>query len=82
MVQEELELPLQNGYTLFEDEVHDSTTLEPNYEEFFSFLREVHVPTPKDPSRDENFALYDNLGELVLSPTSYTSKFCSINPKK
>ena len=31
-----------------------------------------------DPSHDENFALYGHLCELVLSPTSYTSKFCSI----
>ena len=48
VVEEELELPLENGCTLFE-EVHDSTTLEPTYEEFFAFLREVHVPTPMDP---------------------------------
>ena len=31
VVEEELELPLENGYTLFE-EVHDSTTLEPTHE--------------------------------------------------
>ena len=42
MVEEELELPLENGYTLFE-EVRDSTTLEPTYEESFAFLREVYV---------------------------------------
>ena len=40
----------------------------------------MHGPTPMDPSHDENFALYDHLGELVLSPTSYTSKFHSIHP--
>ena len=34
MVEEELELPLENGYTIFE-EVHNSTTLEPTHEEFF-----------------------------------------------
>ena len=39
----------------------------------------MHVPTPMDPSHDENFALSDHLGELVLSPTSYTSKFCRIH---
>ena len=31
VVEEELELPLENGYTLFE-EVHYSTTLEPTHE--------------------------------------------------
>ena len=59
MVEEELELPLEDGCTLFE-EVHDSTTLEPNHEEFFAFLREVHTPTHMDPSLDENFALSDH----------------------
>ena len=34
MVEEELELPLENGYTIFE-EVHSSTTLEPTHEESF-----------------------------------------------
>ena len=81
MVQEELEFPLENGCTHFE-EVHDSTTLEQTYEESFAFFREVHVPTHMDPSHDENFAHYDHLGEFILSPTSYTSKFCSINPNK
>ena len=80
-MEEELELPLENGYTLF-GEVHDSTTLEPTHEEIFSFLREVHNPTPMDPSHDENFSLSYHLGELVLSPTSYTSKFCSIHPNE
>ena len=37
VVGEELELPLENGYTIF-GEVHDSTTLEPTYEESFAFL--------------------------------------------
>ena len=35
-----------------------------------------------DPSHDEIFSLYNPLGELVLSPTSYTSKFCSIHPNE
>ena len=38
VVEEELELPLENGYTLF-GEVHDSTTLEPTHEENFSFFK-------------------------------------------
>ena len=67
MVEEELELPHENGYTLFE-EVHDSTTFKPTHGESFSILREVHNPTPMDPSHDEHFALSDHLGELVLSP--------------
>ena len=37
MVEEELELPLENGYTIFE-EVQNSTTLEPTHEEFFCIL--------------------------------------------
>ena len=45
MVEEDLELPLENGYTFFE-EVHDSTTLEPTYEESFEFLRDVHIILP------------------------------------
>ena len=36
LVEEEIEFPLENGYTLFE-EVHDSTTLEPTYEEVSHF---------------------------------------------
>ena len=36
VVEEELEFPLENCYTLFE-EVHDSTTLEPTYEESVTF---------------------------------------------
>ena len=56
VVEVELELLLENGYTLFE-EVHDSTTLEPTHEEIFSFLREVHVPTTMEPSHDEHCLL-------------------------
>ena len=81
MVEEELAFPLENRYTFFE-EVHDSTTLEARHEEIFSFLRKVHNTTPMDPSNYENFSLYDHLGELVLSPTSYTFKFCSIHLKE
>ena len=44
MVQEELELPLENGYTILE-EVHNSTTLEPT----LAFFREVHNTTHMDP---------------------------------
>ena len=43
VVEEELELPLENGYTLFE-EVHDSTTMEPTHEEIFAFSMEVNNP--------------------------------------
>ena len=74
-------MPLDNGYTLFE-EVDGSTTLEPTYEEFFTRLREVHDPTPMEPSHDENFTLSDHVGELVHSPTSYTSIYCSIHPNE
>ena len=81
MVEEELEFPLEDGCTLFE-EVHDSTTLEQTYGEIFTFFREVHVPTLIEPSHDEHFSLYNPLGELGISPTSYTSKFCSICPNE
>ena len=52
------------------------------YEESVTILREMHVTTPMDPSHDENFALSNPLGDLVLSPTSYTSTFCSIIPNE
>ena len=81
MMEEELELPLENGYIIFE-EVHNSTTLEPIHEEIFAFFREVHNPTPIYTSHYDNFSLTDHLGELVLSPTSYTSKFCSSHPNE
>ena len=48
VLEEELELPLEDGCTRFE-EVHDSTTLEPTYGESFTFFREVHVPTLMEP---------------------------------
>ena len=73
MVEEELELPLENGYTILE-EVHNSTTQEPTDEEIFAFYREVNNPTLMYTSHYDNFSLTDHLGELVLSLTSYTSK--------
>ena len=45
-------------------------------------MMEAHNPTHMDPSHDENFALYDHLGQLVLSPTSYTYKFCNSHPNE
>ena len=48
VVEEELELPLDNGYTLLE-EVHDSITLEPIYEGSFILLSDMHNPTLMDP---------------------------------
>ena len=35
-----------------------------------------------DPSHYENFSLTDDLSEVVLSPTSYTFKFCSSHPNE
>ena len=78
MVEEELELPFENGYTIFED-VHNSTTLEPTDEEIFAFSREVNNTNPMYTSHYDNFSLTDHVGELVLSPKSYTSKFCNIH---
>ena len=43
---------------------------------------ELHNPTPMDPSHDEIFSIFDHLDEFVLSPTSYTSKFCNIHPNE
>ena len=81
IVEEELELPLENGYTIFE-EVYNSTALEPTHEENFPFFREVHNTTHMDPSHYENFALTNHFGQLVLSPTSYSSKFFSNHPNE
>ena len=39
----------------------------------------MHNPNPMDPLHYKFFSLTDHLGELVLYPTSYTSKFCSIS---
>ena len=71
-------MPIEYGCTCFE-QVDDSTTLEPTHEESFEFLREVHNHTSMDPSHDVNFVISYHFGELALSPTSYTSKFCSIH---
>ena len=65
VVEEELDLPLEKGYTFF-GEMHDSTTLEPNHEESFAFLREVNNPTPMDPSHDKNFVLITWVSWLFL----------------
>ena len=74
-------LQVLNGYTLLEA-MHDSTTLEPTYEESATILREMHNPTPMEASHDENFSLYNHVCALVLSPTSYTSIFFSIRPNE
>ena len=74
-------MPLENGYTIFE-EVHNSTTLEPSHEEFFAFSMEVNNTTPMATSHYDNFSLNNHLGELVLSHTSYTSKFWNIHPNE
>ena len=42
----------------------------------------MHNPTPMDPSYYDKFSLTYHFGELVLSPTSYTSKFCSSHPNE
>ena len=81
MVEEELDLSLDEGYAFFKEE-HDSSTLQPTYDKGFTLLKELHNTTPMDPSHYENFSLIDHLGELVLSPTSYTSKFCSSHPNE
>ena len=48
VVEEELEFPLEDGCTLFE-EAHDSTTLEPKYEESLTLWRDMHNNTPMEP---------------------------------
>ena len=42
----------------------------------------MHNTTPMDPSHYDKFSLIDHVGELVLSPTYYTSKFCSFHPNE
>ena len=59
----------------------DSPYIYEIYDKGFTLLKEMHNPTRMDPSHYDNFALTDHLGELVLSPTSYTSKFCNSHPK-
>ena len=81
VVEEELKLSLDEVYAIFKEE-HDSSTLEPIYNKGFTLLKELHNPTPMDPSHYDNFSLNDHFGELVLSSTSYTSKFCSRHPNE
>ena len=69
VVEEEPELSLDEGYAIFKDE-HDSFTLEPIYDKYFTLLKELRDTTHMDPSQDENSALFDHLGELFHSPTS------------
>ena len=42
----------------------------------------MHDPTPMEPSNDEIFSLPNHLGELVHSPTSYTSIFFNVHPNE
>jgi len=47
-------------------------SLEPTYEESVTLLRDMHVPTPMNPSHDQNFSLSCHLGEsrfILLHPT-------------
>ena len=74
MVEEEFELSLDEGYAPFKEE-HDSSTLGPIYDKGFTLLKDLHDNTHMDPSHDETSALFDHLGELVYSPTSYHSMF-------
>ena len=78
MVEEELELSLDEGYTNFKED-HDSSTLEPISDKGFTLFKELHDTTHMDPYHDETSALSDHLGELVHSPTSYNSMFCNIS---
>ena len=54
-------------------------TLEPIYDKGFTLLNKLHDTTHMDPYHDETSTLFDHLGELVHSPTSYNSMFCSIS---
>ena len=78
MVEDELELSLDEGYANFKEE-HDSSTLEPIYEKGFTILKALHDTTHMDPYHDETSAIFYYLNELVHSPTSYNSMFCSIS---
>ena len=80
-MEEELDLSLDEGYAIFKEE-HDSSTLEPIYDKSFALSKELHDTTHMDPYHDENSALFYHLGELVHSPTSYNSIFCSIHPNE
>ena len=79
-VEDERELSLDEVYANFKEE-HDSSTLEPIYDKGFTLLKELHYTTRMDPYHDETSAIFDHLGELVHSPTSYPSIFCIIHPK-
>ena len=53
--------------------------MEPIYDKSFTILKEMYDTTHMDPSHDESSTLFYHLGELVHSPTSYNSMFCSIS---
>ena len=74
VVEEELELSLDEGYAIFKEE-RDSSTLGPIYDKGFTLLKELHDTTRMDPYHNETSAIFDHLGELVHSPTSYNSMF-------
>ena len=42
-------------------------------------MKELHDTTHMDPSHDDTSALFNHLGKLVHSPTSYNSMFGSIS---
>ena len=71
-------MSLDEGYAIFKEE-HDSSALEPIYEKGFIILKELQDTTYMDPFHDETYALFDHLGDLVHSPKSYNSMFCSIS---
>ena len=74
-------MSLDEGYAIFKEE-HDSSTLEPIYDKGFTLLKELHDTTHMHHSHDANYAIFYLLGDLFHSPTSYTSKFCSIHPNE
>ena len=73
MMEEDLELSLDEGYGIFKEE-HDSSTLEPIYDKGFTLFKELYE-AHMDIYHDENSSLFDHLGELVHSSTSYNSMF-------
>ena len=74
-------MSFDEGYAIFK-EGHDSSTLEPIYDKVFTLLKELHDTTHMYPYHDETSALFKHFGELVYSPTSYNSIFCSIHPNE
>ena len=58
VVEQELEFPLEDGCTF--EEARDSTTLEPNHEECFAFLKEVHTPHVAPSKRTLSPILYQD----------------------